>query len=158
MSRRTVLLLAVFLARFPAGAANDGPMERATLHGLQSVNVVIDTLDPELLRNGIDPDALRARIADGLKSAHVTLDPNAREFLGLRINQVRDRRGPFALCFSLGVYQPVVLTRDKDVHTVTQTWEVVSVVLSDPKTLNDAALDTAGDLAQRFLTAWKSVQ
>lgn len=156
MSRVRLLLIAVLLAS-PAGAANDGPMERATLRGLASINVVIDNLDPTLQHEGLAAAALRDRIQKDLRGAGVAVDPNAREFLGLRVTQVRANRGPFALCFSLGLYQPVSLTRDANVHTVTQTWEVVSVVLADPKVLGQAAGDTAGDLTGRFLTAWKSV-
>jgi len=151
-----VLLMAIALAGLPAGAANDGPMERATLRGLKSLNVVIDTLDPALTRDGIAPDSLRTRIEREIHGADITVDHDAKEFLGLRITQVRGGRGPYALCFSLGLYQPVMLARDKDVHTVTQTWEVVSVVMADPKILSGASMDTALDLTQRFLTAWKA--
>lgn len=149
------MLLALLPACFPAGASNDGPLERATLRGLHSINVVIDTLDPALVHDGLAQDDMRSRIEQDIGAGEITLDKEAREFLGLRITQVRAAKGPYALCVSLGVYQPVALTRDKEVHTVTQTWEVVSVLMADPKLLAGATNETIHDLTQRFVAAWR---
>jgi len=157
MKRRTVLLMAVLLAALPAGAANDGPMERATLKGLKSINVVIDTLSPVLIHDGLAAETLRAQIEHDLSAAGITVDRNAREFVGLRITHVRAAKGPYAFGMSLGFYQPVVLSRDKDIRTVTQTWEVISVAMAEPKVLIQAANDTASELTQRFVSAWRSV-
>jgi hypothetical protein len=70
---------------------------------------------------------------------------------------VRDNRGPFAVAITIGAYQPVVLTRDKNLKTATQTWEVDTVLLADAKQLYRGAMDSIDELAARFVTAYRSV-
>jgi len=144
----------------PAGshAAGDAALDRATLRGLKSVGVVIDTLDAELTRQGLSAGDLAARITDRLQKAGVPTDKSATEFVGLRIMQVHDKKGPYGLCLSIGTYQPVVLVRDKNMKTATQTWEVETVVVADAKLVREAALNSVDDLVDRFVAAWKSVQ
>ncbi|HEY1340348.1 MAG TPA: hypothetical protein VGF59_22710 [Bryobacteraceae bacterium] len=154
MHRKMLVVLAV------AGcvhAAGDAALDRETLRGITAVNVVIDRLDPVLEREGLNVSTLQDRIEQRLQRAGIHMDQNAKEFVGLRITQVRDRRGPYAVCIMIGVYQPVELTRDRKLHTATQTWEVESVLMADPKQLNQATQDTLDDLAGRFVTAFQSV-
>jgi hypothetical protein len=157
MKYRLILLLLLFAPALKITASNDAPLERATLRGLQAINVVIDTLDPELIRDGLTQDALESRVVERLMQSGIKRDKDAREFLGIRASQVRDRRGPVALCLSAGLYQPVVLTRNKDIHTVTQTWEVVTVLMVDSKHLNEVSLENVEDLTGRFVKAYQGV-
>jgi hypothetical protein len=137
-------------------AAGDAALDRATLKGLKAVGVVIDTLDAELVKQGLAADDLAAHIAKRLSDAGVPVDKNATEFVGIRMLQVHDRKGPYGLCISTGVYQPVVLVRDKNIKTATQTWEVETVVLAEGKQIHDAALDSIDELVDRFVAAWKA--
>ena len=73
------------------------------------------------------------------------------------MTDVRDNRGPFAVAITMGAYQPVVLARDKNVRTATQTWEVETVLLAEPKQLYRGAMDSIDELAARFVTAYRSV-
>jgi hypothetical protein len=84
------------------------------------------------------------------------VDPGAAEFLGLRITAVRSGHGPFAISMTMGLYQPVLLTRNKDLRTSTQTWEVDSVLLAEPKILITACAESADDLLDRFSDAFKA--
>src|SRR5438270_5334260 len=120
-------------------AAGDAPIDRATLHGLKGIGVVIDTLDPEVVRIGLTADALAARVQQRLERAGVPVSKGAPEFLGLRLMQVHDKKGPYGLSISEGVYQPVVLARDKNVKTATATWDVQTVVVADQKVVQEAA-------------------
>ncbi len=138
------------------GASNDAPLERATLRGLHAVNVVIDTLDPELVNAGLSRDSLQSRMEQRLERAGIPLDKDANEFLAIRVTHVRAKRGPIAACFSVGLYQPVVLSRDKEIRTVTQTWEVMTVLMADPKLLSEASLSSVDELADRFVAAYQS--
>src|SRR5438105_11871373 len=97
MNWRVVLLLALLAPPLAINAANDAPLERATLRGIQAVNVVVDTLDKELVHESLTQDALQSRIEQRLQSAGIRLDKDAREFLGLRVTQVRAKRVPFAV-------------------------------------------------------------
>ena len=140
-----------------ANAAGDQPLDRATLSGLKAVAIVIDQLDPELVRQGLTPEALRSRIENRLRDSAIPLDKAAGEFVGLRVIQVRGGRGPYALCLSVGLYQPVQLVRDRNVKTATQTWEVETVLMAEPKLLKEASLTSIDELADRLAAAWRSV-
>jgi hypothetical protein len=157
MNWRIVFLLLIMTPPLKVGAANDAPLERTTLRGLPAVNVVIDTLDKELARENLTQDALQSRIEQRLRSAGVPLGKDANVFLGLRVTQVRAKRGPVAVCLSIGLYQPVVLSRDKAIRSVTQTWEVETILMAESKVLFEASMTSVDELTDRFVAAYLSV-
>ena len=157
MDRRILLVLAFVLLPPATRAAGDAPLDRATLRGLKGIGVVIDVLDPELQKLGITRDALINRLLARLQGDRITIDPAASEFVGLRITAVRGSRGPFALALAFGLYQPVLLSRNHDLRTSTQTWEVETVLMADPKVLLTACAESADDLADRFAAAFHAV-
>jgi hypothetical protein len=157
MDRRILLVLAFVLLPPATRAAGDAPLDRATLRGLKGIGVVIDVLDPELQKLGITRDALINRLLARLQGDRITIDPAASEFVGLRITAVRGNRGPFALALAFGLYQPVLLSRNHDLRTSTQTWEVETVLMADPKVLLTACAESADDLADRFAAAFHAV-
>ena len=157
MSWRFLPLFALLLLPPATRAAGDAPLDRATLRGLKGIGVVIDVLDPELEKLGVTRDALMARLLARLQGERIRIDPGATEFAGLRIVAVRGNRGPFALSLAFGLYQPVLLSRDPGLRTSTQTWEVETVLMADPKMLAAACAETAGELAGRFAAAYRSV-
>ncbi len=150
MFRLCLLSLLFGAAAFGA----DGQLDRATLKGIKAVNIVIDPIDPSL---GLDADLLRATIQAKLDRAGIAVDKSANEFLGLRVTGAQGRRMPVALCLSLGLYQAVLLSRDRNVRTATETWSVDSVASAQSKAVKDAAADLLGDLVDRFVRAYRSV-
>lgn len=156
MGRRILLLAVVAFVPPCTRAAGDYPIDRATLKGLQVVGVVIDTIDPLVENAGVTRDLLLSSMLKRLSADRVKVDPSAKEFLGLRINAVRSGRS-FALSMTIGLYQPVLLSRDREIRTSTQTWEVDTVLLADSKILLAACTDSAGDLIDRFATAFHTV-
>jgi hypothetical protein len=150
------LLLLSFIG-IVALAAGDAPLDRATLRGLKAVSIVLDPLDAELQKQGLTAQDLKTRLEERLRAANIAVDASASEFVGLRVAQVRGNRGPFALSFTLGAYQPVILVRDQNIKTATSTWEVETIVVADVKALREASLESIDDLAGRFASAWHSV-
>src|SRR5262249_8235511 len=126
--------------------AGDAALDRATLKGLTALNVVIDHIDPELEKEGLTRSILMERLEGKLQSVGVDLDRNATAFLALRVLQVRDRKGPYAVCMVIAVYQPVTLTRDRNMKTATATWEVETILMADPKLLYKAAISSVDEL------------
>lgn len=157
MRSRLLALLTVSFLPLAASPAGDQALDRATLRGLKSIAIVIDRLDPELVRQGLTQAALQSRIENRLRDAAIPLDKNAGEFVGLRVIHVRGGKGPYALCLSVGLYQPIQLVRDRNVRTATQTWEVETVLMAEPKLLIEASLSSIDELADRFVAAWRSV-
>jgi hypothetical protein len=152
---RVAFLLAVLAPA--ANTAGDAALDRATLRGLKAVGIVIDKVDPELVHQGLSEETLRARIEKRLTDGGITVDRAANEFVALRVIHVRNGRGPYALCIAVGLYQPVILSRNKDARTATQTWEVETVLMSDSRQLQEASLTSVDELADRFVAAYRSV-
>jgi hypothetical protein len=156
--------LLLFLVAAGLHAAGDSALDRATLRGIPAVNVVIDPVDAQLEKEGVTRNNLRARVEDRLQAANITVDSSRTEFVAVRLISVRDTRGPFAatrapfaVAITLALYQPVQLARDPTIRTATQTWEVETIVLADPKVLYRACQDSIDDLAARFVAAYRSV-
>jgi len=137
--------------------AGDTPRDRATLKGATSVSVIIDVLPADFGKEGVTAELLRDRLTQRLREVNVPLEDSAKEFLGLRISSVRDTRGPYAVAISLGFYQPVTLTRDPAVRLAPPTWDADSVLMAPAKVLSRAVLESIDDLANRFISAWRSV-
>jgi hypothetical protein len=154
MDRRFLLTLALLLLPPATQAAGDAPLDRATLRGLKAVGVVIDVLDPELEKAGVTREAVMSHMLARLQHDRVTIDPNAAEFVGLRFTAVHAGRGPYAVSITVGLYQPVLLSRNHDLHTSTQTWEVETVLMADLKALPLACSESTDDLADRFAAAF----
>ena len=161
MDRKGFVLLAVLA--LPLCGAGDSALDRATLRGITSVNVVIDPVAPEIEKQGASGSALRQRLEQRLREAGIGIDPASNVFVALRLTSVQGARGrfssqaPFAIATSIGLYQPVTLVRNPAVKTATQTWEVDTVVLADAKQVDQACLDSVDDLAARFVTAYRAV-
>jgi len=156
MKRKLYLLLAA-AAVLPLGGAGDAALDRATLRGIAAVNVVIDPVAADLQREGATADALVTRLTERLRDGGIHVDKSSSEFVALRLTSAHAGRGGFAVAATIGLYQPVMLSRDKNVKTATQTWEVETVSLADAKQVYRACMDSVDDLAGRFVTAYRSV-
>jgi hypothetical protein len=162
MYRRVCVLLAAIA--LPLGGAGDAALDRATLRGVKAVNVVIDPVAPEIEKEGASAEGLRTRMQERLRDAGVQVDTASIEFVALRLTSVRAARGPLAIArgplaiaVTIGLYQPVTLVRDRNLKTATQTWEVETVVLADPRQVYQACMDSVDELTKRFVTAYRSV-
>jgi hypothetical protein len=153
------LLSIALLMALPAGtgAAGDAELDRATIRGLKAVGVVIDHIDQSLPREGVSATLLQERIEARLKEANIEVNRNAQEFVGIQVTAVRGSRGPYALAYTIGLYQPVILAREAKMRTVTKTWEVETILMAEPKALREASLESMDDLAARFVAAWRGV-
>lgn len=148
------MLLAAPCAIFASG---DAPVDRATLRGLKALNVVVDTIGQDLQKEGLSGAALRDQIESRLKDAGIPVDPQATDFVGLRILGAQAKRSPAALSLALGVYQPVILARDKEIRTSTDTWGAQSVLLSPSGQIKQSVSETLDELVAQFIAAYRSV-
>ena len=157
MRANLILVAALLAAPFAMPGAGDANLDRATLRGLKTLNIEIDKVDADLAKEGITASALQSRLMDKLQDAGIPVNQTATEFVGLRVTAVHGARGPYALSLTVGLYQPVFLSRDKNTRTATQTWEVETILISDSKQLFRAAMESVDELAGRFVTAYRSV-
>ena len=156
------MVIAMLLAS--TSVAGDSSMDRSTLRGLKAVRVVVDSPAPELERQGVVRDRLRAAIEQKLRDAGITVDNDAIEFLGLSISSAQPPRraplvakAPVSLVIGIGLYQIVVLNRDKTVKTVTETWGDQRVAPAAPKAIERTVTEAVDDLAGEFINAYRGV-
>jgi hypothetical protein len=163
--RRIYAGFAVTLALAGTCLAGDSTMDRATLRGVKALKVVVDQPGPELEREGIDRDRLRNSIELKLRNADIKIDNSAVEFLGLTFlspeagtrSRLSLRRTPHSLVVGLGVYQVVMLSRDKETKTVAETWGQQRVISASGKDLDREISDAVFELADQFVKAFRAV-
>src|SRR5215472_9888230 len=130
MAARALVLLLILPAipGIPA-LGGDSDLDRATLRGITTIKVVIDQPPQEIAEEGLDREHLRAIMEQKLRNGGVKIDADAVEFLGLTITAARSgRHNPLSLAVNLGLFQVVVLNRDKAVKTVAETWSAQRLV------------------------------
>ena len=154
------LLLAALA--FPPCAASDSAMDRSTLKGLKALKVVVDSPAAEVERENVSGEGLRISIEQKLRDAGITVDHEAVEFLGLNISSARPPRrlmskAPISLVVSIGLYQIVLLNRDKTTRTVTETWGDQRVAPASSKAIERTVSDAVDDLVNEFITAYRAV-
>ncbi len=144
--------------------ASDSSIDRSTLRGLKAVKVVVDSPAPEVEREGVSGDALRITIEQKLRAAGIDVDHEAVEFLGLNISSARPPRrvplmskGAVSLVVNLGLYQIVLLNRDKNTKTITETWGDQRVAPATPKAIEHTIEEAVDDLTNEFINAYHAV-
>jgi len=163
MPRSMYAGLALMTALAAHCAASDSSMDRSTLRGLKAVKVVVDSPANEIEREGVSGDGLRITIEQKLRDAGIIVDHDAVEFLGLNISSARPPRktllskGPVSLVINMGLYQIVLLNRDKTTKTVTETWGDQRVAPAAPKAIERTVTDAVDDLVSEFINAYKAV-
>ena len=159
MRARAVYFCFVLMA-FAAAicVAGDSSMDRGTLRGLKAIKVVVDPATTEMEHEGLDRQRLQSAIEQKLRDAGIQVDNDANEFLGVTLSSARgSRRGPFSVAVGLGVYQTVLLNRDKTIKSVTETWGDQRVLSTTARTLDHFVSGAVDELVDQFIRAYRSV-
>ena len=156
MSPRTVPLWIALLGTAFQITANDSPLDRRTLRGVTTVNVVVDAPEPVLHDRGLSVAAVQAEVEQRLLKTGLHVDRNANEFLGIRIIAAHGKRTDFAICVVLAAYQAVSLKRDPTIVSATPTWSAESVLLVPPRQFSKAWMETIDHLVDEFVNAWEA--
>jgi hypothetical protein len=153
MQLKSFALLAVFLFAALPGAG-DANLDNATLKGMMAVRVVIDPIQTELEQIGLSIEQMKILIEERLRSQGISLDENANEFLGLIVSSDQFKKKPYALQVQLGLYQVVILSRDKNIKTVAQTWEGHDTLIVQPKHIKKMLPDMITNVVDQFSKAY----
>jgi hypothetical protein len=130
--KRMVVLAAAFAVFFlsivPFALAEDKEITRMTLRGIKEVNVVIESIEPEIQSLGLTQDQVKADVEGKLREANIAVSPDVergRPALYLYVQVIRpEKLNRLFYSISLSVLQNVVLERDPNVKTNTDTWVV----------------------------------
>jgi hypothetical protein len=140
------LAVALFLA-FCLGLPTTTPafagdvFERASLRGLNTLQVVVEDLAIDATHDGLDRDRIKATVEQQLQQAGIPVQQQADTALYIHLNTVKTEAGFYSYGLSLQVLQLVLLFRDPSLLTWGTTWTfdqvgyVVSTNIADVETL-----------------------
>jgi len=143
----------VFLCVIPFAFAEDKEITRLTLRGIKEVNVVIESIEPEIQNLGLTQAQVKADVEAKLREANITVAPDVqrgRPAVYLYVQVIRPERiERLFYSVSLSLLQNVVLERDTNVKTNTDTWLVrmlgmssgVEAIRSDIRSLLDQFIE-----------------
>jgi len=143
----------VFLCVIPFAFAEDKEITRLTLRGIKEVNVVIESIEPEIQNLGLTQAQVKADVEAKLREANITVAPDVqrgRPAVYLYVQVIRPERiERLFYSVSLSLLQNVVLERDPNVKTNTDTWLVrmlgmssgVEAIRSDIRSLLDQFIE-----------------
>ena len=118
----------VFLCVISLALAEDKEITRLTLRGIKEVNVVIESIEPEIQDLGLTQAQVQADVEAKLREANITVSPNierGRPAVYLYVQVIRPEKiSRLFYSISLSVLQNVILERDPNVRTNTDTWVV----------------------------------
>jgi hypothetical protein len=124
----TTALAVVFLCVIPFAFAEDKEITRLTLRGIKEVNVVIESIEPEIQSMGLPQAQVTADVEAKLREANIAIAPDierGRPALYLYVQVIRPEKiNRLFYSISLSLLQNVVLERDPKVKTNTDTWLV----------------------------------
>ena len=133
MGNKRIVVLAtalavVFLCVIPFAFAEDKEISRLTLRGIKEVNVVIESIEPEVERLGLTQAQVKADVEAKLREANIAVAPDierGRPAVYLYVQVIRPERiERLFYSISLSLLQNVILERDSNVKTNTETWLV----------------------------------
>jgi len=162
-SARSGLLLAVGLlcCAHVAGAQQFVSTGRGTLRGLTGVEVVVESLPPEVTRAGVSGDDLRSSIERQLNGAHVTVYPSqkanlspAQAYLYVHVNALPvDGGARHAVAVQLQLRQTLqsLVTGSRIVDAM--TWDAHDVLVTEASTVSDLRAELRG-YVDLFIEDW----
>jgi len=159
--RTVAIALVVYLAVCVGAQAARVGMETKSLRGLVGVCVVVESLAPDLVRDGLSTSSLQKTIAAHLTAAGVGMltedelsQPGAAIFY-ISISSVKNDAGLYACNIHAEVIQAAALTRDPKILTPATTWTSSTVGIvgaANVKQLNQTVADMADEFIKDFLS------
>lgn len=101
--------------------------EQASLQGLRAVQVVVENFAPDISRDGLDRERIKAAVEQQLRQAQVTVEPQAENALYIHLGTSRNEEGVYSYALSLQLLQLVLLFRDPGLVTWGTTWSLDQV-------------------------------
>jgi len=111
---------------FPFAFAEDKEITRLTLRGIKEVYVVIEAIEPEIEQLGLSQTQVRSDVEAKLRGANIAIAPGYQRGVPavyLYVQVLRPEKiDRLFYSISLSVLQNVILERDQNVKTNTDTW------------------------------------
>lgn len=137
-------------------------LEVKSLKGVVGVHVVVESLSPDIISDGLTADSLEKTIIDRLTAAGITLlsedelSQDGAAIFYISLASVKNDKGLYACDVHAEVIQAAALARDPRILTPATTWTSTTVGIvgaTNVKQLNE----TVGKLADEFIRDYQSV-
>jgi len=136
-TRPVVTLVALFLS-LPAWAG-DTPQDRATLKGITGVQVVVETIDPEVERHGLTQSQVQTDLELRLTQAGIKVVSSSSASLRVNIQCMRVMLyRVYAYSLEVALQQPVRLDRNLRIsHVSAPTWSLSNSGVIPPQRVRE---------------------
>ena len=158
MGKKRIVVLATAIAVLSLclisfAFAEDKEITRLTLRGIKEVCVVIESIEPEVQNLGLTQAQVKGDVEAKLREANIAVAPDVqrgRPAVYLYVQVIRPERiERLFYSVSLSLLQNVVLERDPNVKTNTDTWLVrmlgmssgIEAIRSDIRSLLDQFIE-----------------
>jgi len=149
-------IAAVFLFTIPFAFAEVKEITRLTLRGIKEVNVVIESIEPEIQSLGLTQAQVRADVESKLRLANIAVSPDierGRPAVYVYVQVLKPEKiNRLFYSISLSVLQNVALERDPNVKTNTDTWLVRMLGMSSG---TEAIRSDIGSLLDQFIEDYR---
>ncbi len=132
-----------------------------SLKGIKGFRLHIESLDPEIVRDGLKENVVRNDVELKLRLAGIKILTEFESFLEVgspylhvNANILKTRSGSYVYSVEVSTYQAVVLKRNQQHERIAPTWKTGGFGITPD--LNDIRSDIKNRVDQ-FLNAWLSV-
>jgi hypothetical protein len=153
--RLCTAFIALFLFSTAIARADDDIYSRVSLRGLESIQVVVEELQPEVEQNGLTAIAVRTDVELKLRQAGIrVLDTTAAIWLHVSVSVLTSKDGIWPFMIQVELSQPVALARDPSILMASiYTWSVSG--FGKVGRLNVRSLrDDVRDQVDKFINAY----
>jgi hypothetical protein len=149
-SRHRRLVVGISLLLLPVSAwGQSSAAQRATLKGINTVEVVVEAIDPVAEQDGLTRSQLQTDIEERLRQAGITVGPTLTGHLYVNVDTVKGDRGQtYAYNVSVQYVQQVVLARDPKAPIFAPTWDTGGVGIVAASRLREVRQDVANYVDQ----------
>jgi len=155
LCRHRSLVVGIGLLLLPVLAwGQGGAAQRATLKGINSVEVVVEAIDPAAEHDGLTRSQLQTDVEERLRKAGITVGPTLTGHLYVNVDTEKGERGQlYAYNITVQYVQQVVLARDPKAPIFAPTWDTGGVGIIVANRLRDVRQDVANYVDQ-FIKAY----
>jgi hypothetical protein len=152
------LLILLFMVTATGMMASDEPAARDTLRGIKKVEVVVETLSPDEIRDGLTADQIKTDVELRLRKAGITVGSTAT-MLYIQPNLLKGDvsiDGVYAYNVMVSLDQLITVDLNK-VAEFASTWSISTVGLAGRNNMPRSVRNAVDDLVDKFLNAYLSV-
>ena len=155
LSHHRSLVVGISLLLLPVSAWGQGSAaQRATLKGVNTVEVVVEAMDPVAERDGLTRAQLQADVEERLRQAGMTVGPTLTGHLYVNVDTVKGEHGQtYAYNVSVQYIQQVALARDPKAPIFAPTWDTGGVGMIAANRLSEVRQDVTNYVDQ-FIKAY----